>query len=85
MGYERWRDEKDHGIRWRIESLFSAVKRTFGESVRATRFLGQVVEAKFKFRAFAWMVRLANSLVGRTKALMSRSSIVNYLGEILFL
>ena len=38
LGYERWRDEKGYGIRWRIESLFSAVKRTFGESVRATRF-----------------------------------------------
>jgi hypothetical protein len=26
-----------YGFRWRIESLFSTVKRTFGESVRATR------------------------------------------------
>ena len=85
MGYERWRDEKGYGIRWRIESLFSAVKRTFGESVRATSIFGQVVEVKFKFQAFAWMVHLANSLVGRAKALRSRSSIVSYLGEILFL
>ncbi|ACP49637.1 hypothetical protein YN1551_3240 [Sulfolobus islandicus Y.N.15.51] len=37
MGYNRWREEKGYGVRWRIESLFSAVKRTFGESVRATR------------------------------------------------
>jgi hypothetical protein len=65
LGYERWRDEKGYGIRWRIESLFSAVKRTFGESVRATSILGQVDEAKLKFRAYAWMVHLANSLVGR--------------------
>jgi len=28
-------------------------------------FLGQVVEAKLKFWAYAWMVHLANSLVGR--------------------
>ena len=41
------------------------MKRTFGESVGATSFLGQVVEAKLKFRAYAWMVYLANSLVGR--------------------
>jgi len=52
-----------YGVRWRIESLFSAVKRTFGESVRATSFLGQVVEAKFW--AYAWMIHLANSVVGR--------------------
>lgn len=36
---------------------------TFGESVRATSFLGQVVEAKFW--AYAWTVHLANSVVGR--------------------
>jgi len=65
LGYNRWREEKGYGVRWRIESLFSAVKRTFGESVRATSFLGQVVEAKLKFWAYAWMVHLANSVVGR--------------------
>jgi len=37
LGYNRWREDKGYGVRWRIESLFSAVKRTFGESVRATR------------------------------------------------
>jgi len=41
------------------------VKRTFGESVRATSFAGQVVEAKLKFWAYAWMVHLANYVVGR--------------------
>jgi transposase, IS4 family len=65
LGYNRWREKKGYGVRWRIESLFSAVKRTFGESVRATSFLGQDVEAKLKFWAYAWMVHLANSLVGR--------------------
>ncbi len=55
---------KGYGVRWRIESLFSAVKRTFGESVRATSIFRQVVEAKFKFWAYAWMVHLSNSLVG---------------------
>ncbi len=38
---------------------------TFGESVRATSFLVQVVEAKLKFWAYAWMVHLANSVVGK--------------------
>jgi len=65
LGYNRWREERGYGVRWRVESLFSAVKRTFGESVRATNFLGQVVEAKLKFWAYAWMVHLANSVVGR--------------------
>jgi hypothetical protein len=67
LGYERWRDEKGYGNRWLVESLFSAVKRTFGESVRATSFLGQVVEAKLKFWAYAWMMYMANLVVGRAK------------------
>ena len=65
LGYERWREERGYGVRWRVESLFSAVKRAFGESVRATSFAGQVVEAKLKFWAYAWMVHLANYVVGR--------------------
>ena len=59
LGYDRWREERGYGNRWRVESLFSAVKCTFGESVRATSFLGQLVEAKLKFWAYAWMVHLA--------------------------
>jgi Transposase DDE domain. len=67
LGYNRWREEKGYGVRWRVESLFSAVKRTFGESVRATSFLRQVVEAKLKFWAYAWMMYMANLVVGRAK------------------
>jgi transposase, IS4 family len=65
LGYDRWREERGYGVRWLVESLFSAVKRTFGESVGATSFAGRVVEAKLKFWAYAWMMYLANSLVGR--------------------
>ena len=65
LGYDRWREERGYGVRWRVESLFSAVKRTFGESVGATSFAGQVVEAKLKFWAYAWMMYMANSVVGR--------------------
>ena len=65
LGYDSWREERGYVVRWLVESLFSAVKRTFGGSVGATSFAGQVVEAKLKFWAYAWMVHLANSLVGR--------------------
>jgi len=34
-GYENWRDEIEYGKRWRVESTFSAIKRIFGETVRA--------------------------------------------------
>ena len=62
LGYDRWREERGYGVRWLVESLFSAVKRTFGESVGATSFAGQVVEAKLKFWAYAWMMYMANSV-----------------------
>ncbi|QXJ29135.1 ISC1058 family transposase [Saccharolobus shibatae B12] len=64
MGYDRYREEKGYGVRWWIEALFS-VKRIFGKSVRATSFTGRVVEAKLKFWAYAWMIHLANSVIGR--------------------
>ena len=65
LGYKSWRDKKGYGARWLVESLFSAVKRTFGESVRATSFRGQVMEARLKFWAYSWMTYMANQVVGR--------------------
>jgi transposase len=35
-GYDRWRIEHQYGRRWAAESVFSAIKRIFGETVRAT-------------------------------------------------
>ncbi len=54
--------------RWRVMVLGGGLSPyslllTFGESVRATSFLVQVVEAKFW--AYAWMIHLANSVVGK--------------------
>nr|AAV87870.1 putative transposase [Sulfolobus sp. Y99 9-16] len=65
VGYNRWKEEKGYGVRWRNESLFFSVKRTFGEFVRASSFLGQVVKAKLKFWVYAWMGPLDNFVVGR--------------------
>ncbi|MCD6126753.1 MAG: IS5 family transposase [Thaumarchaeota archaeon] len=36
VGYEKWREEVEYGKRWRVESTFSALKRIFGEGVRAS-------------------------------------------------
>jgi len=48
-GYRGWRDKYEYGKRWIAESVFSAVKRTFGETVRATSIIGMFREAKMKF------------------------------------
>ena len=76
MGYERWRDEKGYGRRWLIESVFSAVKRSFGEAVRATSFAGQALEAVLKFEAYSRMC-LANLVVGRAPGVEGKGWAVN--------
>lgn len=48
-GYKGWRDKYDYGKRWIAESVFSAVKSIFGETVRAVSIVGMFREAKMKF------------------------------------
>ncbi len=51
-GYKEWRDKYEYGKRWLVESVFSAVKRIFGETVRATSIAGMFREAKMKFMCY---------------------------------
>jgi hypothetical protein len=50
LGYEEWAKKNDYGMRWTgTEGIFSAVKRKFGERVRAKREEFMIKEAKRKF------------------------------------
>lgn len=49
LGYEEWKEKHDYGKRWSVEGFFSAVKRCFGETVRAATPEGMVQEVKRKF------------------------------------
>jgi Transposase DDE domain len=51
-GYKGWRDKYNYGKRWLSESVLSAVKRIFGETVRATSIVGMKREAKMKFTCY---------------------------------
>lgn len=51
-GYKGWRDKYDYGKRWIAESVLSAVKRIFGETVRATSIIGMFRETKMKFMCY---------------------------------
>ncbi len=51
-GYKGWRDKYEYGKRWISESVFSAVKRIFGETVRAASTAGMFREAKMKFMCY---------------------------------
>ena len=55
-GYKRWAKGRKYGIRWvGTEGIFSAVKRKFGENVRATKIENMQKEVKMKFWAYDLM------------------------------
>ena len=54
LGHDNWVKETGYGMRWvATEGIFSAVKRIFGEYVRATSTENMYQEAKLKFWAYS--------------------------------
>ncbi|KXB04790.1 hypothetical protein AKJ50_02010 [candidate division MSBL1 archaeon SCGC-AAA382A13] len=58
LGYEKWKKEHDYGKRWTVEGFFSAVKRCFGETVRATSPNGMIREVKRKFALYSLLTTI---------------------------
>jgi len=57
LGYKGWKEKHDYGMRWPgSEGIFSAVKRCFGESVRATSQDGMVREVKRRFCLYSLLL-----------------------------
>jgi hypothetical protein len=53
LGYEKWAERVSYGMRWTgTEGIFSAVKRKFGERVRAKKEVNMLRAAKRKFWAY---------------------------------
>jgi hypothetical protein len=52
LGYEKWKEKHGYGKRWAVEGFFSAVKRCFGETVRAASPEGMIREVKRKFALY---------------------------------
>jgi hypothetical protein len=46
--YDSWKEGVGYGKRWIAESVFSAIKRIFGEHVMAHSFCNMVQELKLK-------------------------------------
>lgn len=64
-GYRRWADEREYGMRWPgTEGIFSAVKRKFGERVRARKREEMCREAERRFWAYDVMVSYAKRQSG---------------------
>jgi len=58
VGHKKWAEEIGYGMRWKVEGLYSAVKRIFGETVRATSKKEMIKEAHMKFYYYNLMICL---------------------------
>ncbi|MEK7200221.1 MAG: IS5 family transposase [Bacteroidota bacterium] len=60
LGYKKWAKQNNYGRRWTgTEGIFSAVKKIYGERVRAHIIENMCIEAKRKFWAYQRMKRYA--------------------------
>ncbi len=58
--YKRWKRKHGYGMRWMSESVFSSLKRTFGESIKSVKWENMVNELLLKasmYNAFTRMRR----------------------------
>ena len=51
-GYRGWAQEVGYGMRWKVEGFFSAMKRIFGEGVRATSLIGMFREIEMRVNGY---------------------------------
>lgn len=62
LGYERWAKKTSYGVRWTgTEGIISAVKRKFGEIVRARKEENMLRAAKRKFWAYETIRKYAKA------------------------
>lgn len=60
LGYKKWAKQNEYGRRWTgTEGIFSAVKKIYGERVKAHRIDNMCLEAKRKFWAYQLIKRYA--------------------------
>ena len=55
----RWKRKRKYGKRWAAETVFSSLKRTYGEHVSATRFQNMVKEMALKVSLYNILGRLS--------------------------
>ncbi|HSF50779.1 MAG TPA: IS5 family transposase [Nitrososphaeraceae archaeon] len=51
---DKWKDSVSYGSRWIVESVFSCIKRMFGEYVTAFRFENMIKEIILKASLYNW-------------------------------
>jgi transposase len=56
--YDAWRDRHGYGYRWRVECVFSALKRLFGEYVTAKKYVNMAKEMLLKAALYNLLTQL---------------------------
>ena len=51
---QEWKDSVRYGQRWIVETVFSCIKRLFGEYVTAIRFENMIKEILLKASLYNW-------------------------------
>jgi len=54
--YSKWSASVSYGKKWIVESVFSSIKRMFGEEVRAKKRCNMVQELMLKISLYNWFV-----------------------------
>ena len=57
--YHKWKKKRKYGQRWMAETVFSSIKRMFGEYISATRFQNMVKEMTMKVSLYNLFRRIA--------------------------
>ena len=52
---KQWKDSVNYGQRWIVETVFSCIKRLFGEYVTAIKFENMIKEMKLKASLYNWL------------------------------
>ncbi len=55
---QQWKNSVGYGQRWIVESVFSCIKRMFGEYVTAIRFENIIKEIILKVSLYNWFQRI---------------------------
>jgi transposase len=58
FGHDSWKRLHKYGMRWAAEGIFSAIKRIFGETVRATSTYGMFQEVKRRIAFYTIVLSL---------------------------
>jgi transposase len=56
--FDKWKDSISYGKRWIAETVFSCIKRMFGEYVSAIKFENMVKEIMLKISLYNWFIAM---------------------------